>query len=276
MAYEITYYFHERREDGKYDTENRKELVKKVGKGFEDISLEQLAASIMTQLARRDIWVVDVNVFEYAKKAINFKEATDGKGFILKGKKFSLDKSANLIAEEIAVEEEIAQPTTVTTKIKQPTTPSVNLAEAAINPKRILHYVTYDPYVNASEAKRKGLKFTELKKYPVHRTKFDEKTGGQILYVTDDTKRIVEVNEIFFTAVGHGLVGDNEVEGGFSTPREPRAKLSYENELVIDPQDVNLSMPNLRPNRAGDQNRPSRLPEIPSVMLGMPELRPGQ
>jgi hypothetical protein len=99
MGYEVIYKFHERLPDGKY-AEEVKETKKTVGKVHQEIPLSKLATVIMSQLARRDIWIIDVDIFEYTKKKISFKEPMDGKGLILKGKRF------NITGQEVDVEVE--------------------------------------------------------------------------------------------------------------------------------------------------------------------------
>src|SRR5205809_229584 len=90
MGYEILYQFHPRKEDGGYNTELTEEKTVRVGKPFDDTPLEKCAAAIMMQLARRDVWVVDVKVTELVKNEISFKESSDGKGIVLKNRKFKL------------------------------------------------------------------------------------------------------------------------------------------------------------------------------------------
>ena len=86
MGYEVVYFFHPRDEEGNYQKNETKELKKKVGDAFEDVPLEKLASVVMSQLARRDIWVFDVKIQELVKKEISFKE-TKG-GIVIKNKKF--------------------------------------------------------------------------------------------------------------------------------------------------------------------------------------------
>ena len=88
MGFECIYYFH-KKVDGDYDRENKETFKKKVGDPFDDVPLEKLAASIMAQMARRDIWIVDVEIFELTKKQISFKESKGG--IVIKNKKFSFD-----------------------------------------------------------------------------------------------------------------------------------------------------------------------------------------
>ena len=69
MGYEVKYIYHPRKEDGPgYDAEITEEKTAKVGKPFDDTPLEKCAAAIMAQLARRDVWVVDVEVYELVRR----------------------------------------------------------------------------------------------------------------------------------------------------------------------------------------------------------------
>lgn len=64
-------------------------MVKHIGKAYDDIPMSKLAKYIMTQLARRDIWVTNCKIFECKKQELNFKE-TKG-GIILNRSKFKFD-----------------------------------------------------------------------------------------------------------------------------------------------------------------------------------------
>lgn len=105
MGYEVKYTFHPRKSGGGYDTETREEKVVKVGRPFDETPLENLAASIMAEMARRDIWVVDVQVVELVRKEIRFKECEDGKGIMLRNKRFSFNEAAQMVAQEIVEEQ---------------------------------------------------------------------------------------------------------------------------------------------------------------------------
>ena len=87
MGFECCYYYHEK-VDGDYNKEETKTFKKKVGDPFDDVPLEKLAASIMAQMARRDIWIVNVEIFELSKKPVNFKESKGG--IVIKTKSFLL------------------------------------------------------------------------------------------------------------------------------------------------------------------------------------------
>ena len=112
MGFECLYHYHERVE-GDYNREEKKTFKKKVGDPFEEVSLEKLAGAVMAQLARRDVWIVDVEVYELSKKAISFKEAKGG--IILKNKKFLFegggdDSSSVIVQDMVQAPAPVAQP----------------------------------------------------------------------------------------------------------------------------------------------------------------------
>lgn len=72
------------------NSESVKTFTKNVGRRNAEISLEQVAAVIMGQLARRDIYITNVEVYEYAKREVSFKETKNG--VVIKGRKFSFDQ----------------------------------------------------------------------------------------------------------------------------------------------------------------------------------------
>lgn len=208
MGYEITYSFHERKEEGVgYNTDVVLEKTSKVGKPFEDTPLEKAAAAIMGQFARRDILIIDVKIDELVRKPVSFKECKDGRGIILRNKKFSFNDAAQMVAEDVIeigapltpsnsgqvqaampmVIPEGMQPHEVMALQRQQTTalqPVQQNLDDLYNPnkpvpvrhtpiqvdqKRRLYTVIFDPELpHQEEAKRLGLKFTVEKSYPVH------------------------------------------------------------------------------------------------------------
>lgn len=286
MGYEVAIIFHPRKEDGTYDYENKEEKTIKIGKPFDEVPLENLAAGIMSQMARRDIWVVDVKVCEIVRKDIGFKECKDGKGIILKNRKFSFNESAQMVAEDVceakpedcSIPEELPsgmyphemivhkrQQSTMDDLYGNPNKPvpvvkQNNQVKPLINPNKVLYHVYFEPYIYEKEVKRLGLKFTEEKKYPVHQIipSPSGKLDAQKLAITDDTGRIVEVDEKYFSSAGLGLMADAELGFSGSNSRDIRKpKLAYEGEIYADtldgaiPQGVarnNGMAPELMPN----------------------------
>lgn len=287
MGFEITYKFHPRDESGKYDEEKLGEKTVKVGQPFDDTSLEKCAAAITSCLARRDVFVVDVSVHELVRREVTFKEARDGNGIILKGKRFSLNQTSGLISETTNTEtvpsqrsldlqphekidnrlpheriqmarNEPASENLDTDQLYekyQDSIPIKPLKKARdIDKTKMLYMVYFEPYGKAvAAAQQMKLKFVPNKKYPVHSV-IPSPTGkldAQKIAVSDDEGNVTILDESFFTRVGKGLLGDEEV--GFSDPVEIRPRLSYEgnqnNGIPVDtgyvPPEL-MSVPDLR------------------------------
>ena len=248
MGFEVKYIFHPRKEEGGYDTEIKEEKLVKIGKPFDDTPMEKLAAGIMAQLARRDVWVVDVEVSELVKKQVAFKESKDGKGIILKGKRYSFNAAAEMIQEEeeeenLFNENKQLQPHELIKKNK-------NIVQN--KPKqnnKILYKVFFDPAIQyIPEINRQKLKLTQDKEYSVHKV-VPHPTGKlemQRIEITDDSGSVVSVEEKYFSRSGTGLLADKQLNfsGGtgnnFQSQRGP--KLMFEDELVMEvPQNTRSS-----------------------------------
>lgn len=290
MSFLIKLHYHPKKEEGVgYDAERKEVLERKIGEPFEDTGLEKLAAVVMGQMARRDILIFDVEIEEYVRRPVSFKESKDGKGIVLKGKKFSLDDTARLVAEDVyeAPKTEVAPPVSgnqmavaevqphnqqgnldslyaqpnrslpVQRTNIQPTTP--------VNTKRVLYWVYFDPDPYRPEAKSLGLKFNEEKKYPVHQIVPHQsgRLDAQQLIITDESGRQVKVDEKFFTSAGQGLYADKQL--GFSKPRETkRNKLMYDDELSLPVADIPPEYANI----------PVDDGKVPQDLQRMPDLRP--
>ena len=265
MGYEIQYTYHPRKESGSgYNEEITEEKQSKVGKPFDDTPLEKCAAAIMAQLARRDVLVVDVQVNELVRKEISFKETKDGKGIVLKNKRFSLNQTAEMVTED---EFEEAPPQAASlapnpppvapnpppvapnpaTAIKHPhemiqvqqqnDVESLYSSSAAsmsgINPRTVnqnkrLYQVIFDPAIPfVPQIQKMKLKLTEGKRYNVHAS---QKAN---IAITDDSGQVLVIDEKFFSAAGAGLFGDAEL--GFSEsssgPADRRPKLAFEDDM---------------------------------------------
>ena len=271
MGFEVRYHYHPKASEGVgYDMEKKEVMTKKVGKSFDETPLEKLAGAIMSQMARRDILIFDVEVDEFVRKSVNFKETKDGRGIVLKNKRFSFNATADMVASdvhedyyedggelqphEIALQprplpagvqpHELIDQRNVTDDLyanpnrpvpvkRQPMSQKYN-----INPNKVLYWVYFEPEFYGSQARGMGLKFTENKKYPVHHV-VQHPSGRmdlQKLVVTDDAGRQVEVEDKFFTSAGAGLSMGFEADVQKNQGRQP--KLMYADELVIDPSRV--------------------------------------
>lgn len=268
--YEITYFYYDRKEDGSYDTSEKKELKKKLGAMYDDTPLEKLAAAVLAQLARRDVWVVDASIQEYVKREVSFKESKDGSGIVLKGKKFSLGDTAAITVEEVAIEEApraLIQDTEYdlnSIAIPNPRKAGQqNLAPPPpVNPNRIMYHVIFTPELG-QEVELKRFKLTNGNRYPVHR-----QTPGpmhtSVLSISDDRGQIINIDEKYFSVAGQGLIGGSE----FNQP-EDSGNLLYHGGGT-------------RKRKVSRDNLPEEYRNLPiegesdfQIDFNVPELRPG-
>lgn len=311
MGYEVTFFYHPKKEEGVgYDTDAQLQITKKIGQPFEETGLEQLAAVIMAQLARRDVLIYDVAIDEFIRQKISFKESKDGRGIVLKNKKFMLDNTAQMIAQDV-VEMGVVNfdNGTTDTQLEVPAgmqphemmyaqqqieaaysnpnkvMPVKRQAPAhapSVNRNRILYHVTFDPYIYEKEARAAKLLFTKDRNYPVFGVRSNPNGGqlGNLLTVGDDRNQVIEVDEKFFTPVGAGLIGDAELDfSGKRNKPAPGHKLAYEDEMSINGA-VAVTSSEGSKRRSGPQIPPELqgIPvddgSIPDQYLEVPDLRP--
>jgi len=313
MGYEIKYMYHPRKEDGGYNTETKEEKTVKVGKPFDETPLEKCAAAIMVQLARRDVWVVDVKVYELVKSEISFKEAADGRGIILKNKKYNLGSTAEALAEDLVEEEQLPLPAMIGPAGMQPheiaalqrqqqqgtdlsnlydgraTVPVKKTPRPPINQNKTIYHVYFEPLQWANEAKKNKLKFTEDRKYSVHAVIPKKTATGEIrldaqeIAVTDDDGKVMILDEKYFTVAGRGLFGDEQLGFSGSNGRREsnRPKLMHENELTIGTHPEERSpQPYKQIRRPSQADIPAGIPvddgSIPEELYAVPDLRPNR
>ena len=99
MGYEIQFkYFKKKSEGFGYDTEGEPEVMKvAVGKQWDDVDLDEVAKSVFGQMAKRNILIVDAEIYEYTKKKVSFKMKDDG--ISIKNRKFSYDITGAIKSE---------------------------------------------------------------------------------------------------------------------------------------------------------------------------------
>jgi hypothetical protein len=239
MGYEVVYKYKEAAgEPGKY-SEEVKERSAKIGKVTEEVSLDALAAKIMTQLARRNILIVDIEIYEYARKQVSYRETSSG--IVIKNKKFSFDAGTVVETEEFddAVQAEDFKPIPSPSKEMAdracPLSAKVNLATPT---RRAIRHELFEPEPLAlHKAQQKGLKFTVGKKYPIYS---ENSMGTTIIYkTTDDGGREVDVSSEYFVAIGAGLMqqDDGPTYVGAENQRE---------EINLWRNYENMDMPDLR------------------------------
>ena len=219
MGYEVIYSYHEK-VDGNYNKDEVKTIKKKVGDPFEDVPLEKLASVVMGQLARRDIFVASVEVFELSKKSISFRES-DG-GVVIKNKKFTFDHSVGFSVQDLSVAC-VGNSTYPHEQVeKREIYPHEQLAiqkQTTGKPRKPISTVVFSPELPMlHEIKTKGYKLTVDKKYPVY-----AKSGsiqGEIYTIVDDLSREIKISDKYFIQAPVGLIGDNEVN--FSETQKDR------------------------------------------------------
>lgn len=193
MGYEIQLKYHEEISKGEYNREEVKVKNIKVGTPYEEIPLEVAAGKIIAQLARRNILVVDVEIYEYTKKKLSYKEAEDG--IVIKNKKFKFDDGAVLqVSEEPTENDQVAgllellktNPNILAT-IKQ-NGRNLALPSPPSKTNKPLRYELFDPVdrIFLDEVKRRGLAFTLGKKYPIYGERKPPNEQAGLLYVTED------------------------------------------------------------------------------------------
>jgi hypothetical protein len=249
MSFEVLYRYKEKDSDGKF-SEAVQEKTVKVGKPYEDTPLEEVAGKIIAQLARRNILVVEVEIYEYSKKKVSYLETDDG--IKIKGRKFSFDNATALCEVGRASEEESpaqeqlmallqSNPNLVQQLLGQVKNPNKPVAPA-VNLAGPLRYEVFDPPDPAAikMAAAQGLKLTKGKKYPIHQEKpaGPSITAGLLYVVTDDVGKQVPVRSEFFIIppkLSEAFLEDSVQYVGGSGP-EP--KLSYGDEVASGMPDL--------------------------------------
>ena len=222
MAFEIVFKYYECLEDGiDYDKSNILSYTKNLGNIFEEVSLEKLASMILTQLARRDVFVFDVEVFELVKKKISYKQSKNN--ILIKNKKFGFS-GETIVVQEIeesnllSCKQESEVDNNFVAQLKQiiksnasaahapaaaPPVPSKSLKDS--RPIRKMIFVPSD----TSYLKGKPLRFTPNKVYSVYREKLANNGIGMILCTIDDMGREVEVTDEYFINDTINLMNEN-------------------------------------------------------------------
>ena len=207
MGFELVFKYHEKKDNG-YDTLEQKTFKKKCGDAYEEVPLEKLALLVMGQLARRDVWIVDVEIHEFVKKPISFRE-TKG-GIVIKNKKFSLDTK---LEESVVVEECVtdnnnleitAQNQISSSKIVHPH----ELLKRDLTKKKPIANMVFAPEPQ-QERECSRYKLTVDKKYPIYERKANP-TGGELFVILDDAQREITISDKFFIPATINLIGDDE------------------------------------------------------------------
>ena len=228
MGYQVQFSYHKRKDSG-YDLENASKLTKKVGRDDEDTPLEQVVMLVKSQLARRDILVTEVEVYEFVKKKIKFKEVKGG--FVIKDKKFLMDQIQGVPVEsedddtpapqqlvhphEMMQHQQMQMPQFQNVPPQQLTPPASMLRNKtdngvpmALHPQR---FEVFDP--DPLQLAKLGNKFhlSPGKKYPIFREWGEGIPPANVTkyLIKDDRNMEVTIAAEYFVAAGRGLIGGN-------------------------------------------------------------------
>jgi hypothetical protein len=228
MGFLVQYKFYKEIIKGEY---NKDEILSgdiKVGSPYEDVPIESLAGKIMALMARRNILVTEVEIFEIEKKKISYKEFEDG--IVIKNRKFRFDDGPAVEA----VEEAPSDPAVLlsnpqvqaalkflgTQKLAIPTVPAasnipaITMPVALGNPIRAEVYTPkeVDPiWVRNSERLNGGaLALTQGKRYPIYEEKMHPagQKGGMLYVTVDDNGKKVVVSDKLFQLPQNLIGGD--------------------------------------------------------------------
>lgn len=211
MGYEIVYKYKEATDAPGVYSEEIKERSVKIGKVTDDVGLDALAAKVMTQLARRNILIVDVEIYEYAKKKVSYRETPTG--IVIKNKKFSFDSGSVVetgdFDEETQPAEEFKPIPSPSKELADRSCPIAQKVNIAAQSRRPIRHEMFEPEPLAlHKAKQKGLRFTVGKRYPIFS---EDSFGGTITYNTkDDGGKEVNVSAEYFVAMGSGLMQQDD------------------------------------------------------------------
>lgn len=238
MGYEVTYHYREALDEpGEYDEEVRTKKAK-VGQAYDDTPMEVLAGKIMAQLARRNILIVDVEIYEFTRKKLSYKEADDG--ILIKNKKFKFDDGpviagspvesddpASQLVELLAANpnllQTLQQATVGNQMVVQNTSPSngathVATTQTANGPRRAIRHEIFSPGLMLEhKAKEQNLKLTKGKKYPIFQ---EEQIGMEPLTrtsytVQDDAGKEIQIGAEYFVPPTSGkLAYEDQMIGG--------------------------------------------------------------
>lgn len=212
MGFELVFKYHEKKDTG-YDTAEQKTFKKKCGEAYEDVSLEKLALLVMGQLARRDIWIVDVEINEFVKKTINFRE-TKG-GIVIKNKKFTLDNKleASVVVEDcpsndLDSDKKVQVANVNITKNTTKTIYPHEVTSRDLTKKKPIAQMVFAPEPQQVREVSK-YKLTVDKKYLIYEKKTST-TGGELYVILDDSQREITISDKYFVPASINLIGDEE------------------------------------------------------------------
>jgi hypothetical protein len=213
MGFEVVFHYHEEITKGEYNREELKSKRVKVGSPYDEVGLDIVAGKIISQLAKRSILVVDVEIYEFVKKKISYEETEDG--IKLKNKKFRFDDGA-VISDSGSQEDDLMEQLAEIIQEKAPGTDVQaflsGMKKGGNRPSQpqvtrsVSRHEIFDPPADLIQhAKNVGLAFTVGKKYPIFQDKIKE---DKIFYATmNDRGREQDVWSEYFVPINAGLLG---------------------------------------------------------------------
>jgi len=207
--FEIEFKYYKQKEDLDYDKNEPLVFKNKFGKVDEDYPEDKLAKYILTQLARRDIFIYDVEIYSYTKKKVNFKLSKNGFS-IAKSKFNNSDVAENC---SISSEEEVAnEPQDIPKITKAPPTNFQNLKRKIedVKSRKILRKVAFVPPLTVDK-KSFPYKFTINKVYPIYSERYNTNGIGMMVTTLDDNNDAVEVIDEYFVPANASLGYENEM-----------------------------------------------------------------
>jgi hypothetical protein len=196
MGYEVIYSYQEKT-DSEFSGET-KTFKKRVGDPYEDFPLDKLSGIICCQLARRDIYVKDVEIYEITKKKINFKETKNG--IILKNKKSLFTENFEpVFNSEVEKNDSFSE-----NKNENTSELSINQKEVVektldINTSRVIKKMTFVPEPQQQiDLLKKGVKLTPDKSYNIYHAENHINGINEIYTLIDDKNKTVKVSDLYF------------------------------------------------------------------------------
>jgi hypothetical protein len=210
--FEIEFKYYKQKEDLDYNKDEPLIFKNKFGKVDEDYPREKLAKYILTQLARRDIFIFDVEIYEYTKKKVNFKLSKNG--FSISGNKFNNSD----LAEDCHFEDDVPNEPQNIPQIPIKSRP-INLIESKpkidqdVRSKKIIRKVAFVPPLRMDKSKF-PYKFTVNKTYPIYSERYNMNGIGMFVTTVDDANNVVEVIDEYFVPSNSSLEFENEMNAG--------------------------------------------------------------
>lgn len=210
MGYEVIFHYKSKdKETGVYETELNN-FKKRIGDPYEDTPIEKLASVIMKQLARRDVWVEDIEIYEITKKKVSFKETKNG--IIIKNKKIILDDIL-----EMDIKQENEGGTSPSPSISVPENRPQQNEILSQGTTRILKRMMFAPEPQQQiNLLKQGVKLTPDKIYDVYKIEKGLNGVSEIYLLIDDNNHEKKVVDDCFVPVTSLSQQDREENDGLN------------------------------------------------------------